>query len=135
MKRVHLLLLLMGLTLNISGADAQTRDGVESGAMLCMPTAEHDFGTVKRKGGDLKYCVEVKNCGDSPLVLTRVVTSCSCLKAQFSKKPIPVGETHRIELTYQPGKVEAGTFYKVVQIMSNSKGGRAIFTIRGNSVE
>lgn len=105
------------------------------GAVLVLRAAEHDFGTVDRRGGDLCYELTFTNEGTTPLVLMRVITSCSCLKSEFSKRPIPPGGVGKITLSYQPLKAEPGTFHKVVQILSNSQTGRELFTIRGNSVD
>ncbi len=106
-----------------------------SDAELVLLSVEHDFGTVDRRGGDLTFSLRYRNDGTGPLVLTRVITSCSCLKSDFSKRPIPPGGEGTICLTYQPLKAESGTFHKVVQILSNAASGRVLFTIRGNSID
>lgn len=103
------------------------------GARLELECTEYDFGTVERRGGDLKVTIRFRNAGTSPLVLTRIITSCSCLKAQFSKRPVAVGETGEIHFTYEPLKAAPGTFHKVVQVLSNSASGRELITLRGNS--
>lgn len=104
-----------------------------TGAHLLLPAAEHDFGTVQRRGGDLHYTLTITNDGTSPLVITRVITSCSCLKCDYSKRPIAVGDKAELRLIYQPLKAEPGAFHKVVQILSNSSSGREFFTIRGKA--
>ena len=70
-----------------------------------------------------------------PLVVTRVFTSCSCLKASYSKRPIPPGGTGVIRITYEPYKSEPGTFYKVIQVYSNSTEGRTVITVQGSSYD
>lgn len=138
MKRVLLLILLFGLPLWL---EAQTQESrrrearKSSGAALVLLNTEHDFGTVDRRGGDLVYTLHYRNEGTGPLVLTRIITSCSCLKSHFSKRPLPVGGQDSILLIYEPLKAEPGTFNKVVQILSNSTSGRELFTIRGNSID
>ena len=110
-------------------------ESTTSGARLALSHAEYDFGTVDRRGGDLCYELTFSNEGTTPLVLTRVITSCTCLKSEFSKRPIPAGGVGKIRLTYQPLKAEPGAFHKVVQILSNSSAGRELFTIRGKSID
>lgn len=129
------MVVLLSLILSVASTKVQTQPEGEEGALLRLESSQHDFGEVKRRGGDLSYVLRVYNDGSLPLVITRVVTSCSCLKADFSSRPIAPNSSRELRLIYQPGKAEAGTFYKVVQIMSNSKDGRTIFTIRGNSIE
>lgn len=145
MKRILILLFLLlpaALCAQPLERDTSAREGCGrrserkiSEARLVLLHAEHDFGTVDRRGGDLCYELTFRNEGESPLVLTRVITSCSCLKSDFSKRPVPAGSEGKIRLTYQPLKAEPGTFHKVVQILSNSESGRELFTIRGKSVD
>lgn len=95
----------------------------------------YDFGDIARKGGDLEHEFAFVNEGKAPLVLVRVITSCSCLKANFSKRPVAPGERGTVRITYEPHKREPGVFNKVIQIYSNSEGGREVVTVQGNSIE
>lgn len=112
----------------------QSPDSVR-GALLRMDVTTHDFGEVPRKGGDLVKDFSLVNAGTVPLVLTRVVTSCSCLKATFPKRPVPPGGEAVIRITYEPHKSEPGTFHKVVQIYSNSVDGRHVLIVQGCSLD
>lgn len=107
----------------------------QGGARMVFRNTSHDFGDILRKGGDAVAFFEYANEGDVPLVITRVVTSCSCLKAAYPKRPLAPGEKASLRLTYEPHKAEAGVFHKVVQVYSNSTGGRELLTIRGNSID
>lgn len=113
-----------------------TADSVaRTGALLRVEKPFHDFGTVARDGGDLVHVFRFVNEGDTPLVVVRVVTSCSCLKAFFPKRPIPAGGEGAIRIVYEPHKSEPGTFHKVVHIYSNSADGRHIVTVQGCAPE
>lgn len=105
------------------------------GARLVLPVATYDFGDVPRKGGMLTRDFVFRNEGSAPLVIVRVLTSCSCFKASFPKRPVAPGDEGVIRVTYEPLKSEPGTFNKVLQIYSNSVGGREVITVQGNSVE
>lgn len=105
------------------------------GAHLRLDVVTHDFGDVPRKGGDLEREFTYTNDGSVPLVLTRVITSCSCIKASFSKRPVPPGGTGVIRIIYEPLKSEPGAFNKVIQIYSNSVDGRDVITVQGNSID
>ena len=65
----------------------------------------------------------------------RVITSCSCLKASFPKRPVPPGGQGVIRITYEPHKSEPGVFNKVIQVYSNSVDGRDVITVQGNSID
>ena len=130
--RILLLTLLGGLLLTAGYA----QDGKKTeGAHLKMEVASHDFGDVPRKGGDLVREFTFVNDGTVPLVVTRVITSCSCLKASYSKRPVPPGGTGVISITYEPHKSEPGVFNKVIQVYSNSVDGRDVITVQGNSID
>ena len=105
------------------------------GAHLKLENATYDFGDVPRKGGDLVREFTFTNDGTVPLVVTRVITSCSCLKASYSKRPVAPGESGTISITYEPHKSEPGVFNKVIQVYSNSVDGRDVITVQGNSIE
>lgn len=116
------------------GAGAASARTVE-GALLQFDETSHNFGDVQRKGGDLEYDFEFVNAGKKPLVLMRVLTSCSCLKASFSKRPVAPGARGVIRITYEPLKREPGVFNKVIQVYSNSERGREVIAVQGNSIE
>ena len=105
------------------------------GAHLRLENATYNFGDVPRKGGDLVREFTFTNDGTVPLVVTRVITSCSCLKASYSKRPVAPGESGTISITYEPHKSEPGVFNKVIQIYSNSVDGRDVITVQGNSID
>ena len=105
------------------------------GALLRMDSATCDFGNVPRKGGDLVKDFTFANDGTVPLVITRVVTSCSCLRASFPKRPVPPGGEAAVRIVYEPHKSDPGVFHKVIQIYSNSVDGRHVITVQGCSVD
>ncbi len=132
MKKI-LTLMLVSLLLGV-GQEAAAGDQT-AGAVIRLHATQHNFGDAPRRGGDLSYELLFTFAGTAPLVLTRGVTSCSCLKAHFQRRPVAPGGEGVIRIVYEPQKSEPGTFSKVVQIYSNAEGGRVIFTVQGNSLE
>ena len=110
---------------------AYAQDGC---ARMVFTTTNHNFGNVPRKGGDIEAEFEFVNDGEHPLVVTSVTTSCSCIKAYYSKRPVEAGGHGVIRLVYEPHKMEEGAFYKAVEVHSNSAGGVRILTVQGNSI-
>lgn len=139
MKRIRWIavccLLAAGLTAGRAQEAPASCGDAEKGARLVLPVATYDFGDVPRKGGDLEKEFVFRNEGSAPLVIVRVLTSCSCFKATFPRKPIAPGGEGTIRVIYEPLKGEPGTFNKVLQIYSNSVTGRELITVQGNSVE
>lgn len=113
-----------------TGVEPQTYDG----AHIEFGKTTHDFGDVARRGGDITAEFEYVNDGTEPLVITQITTSCTCLKPVFSKRPLEAGRRGIIKLVYEPHKMEAGTFHKVVQVHTNSTGGVRLLTVQGHSV-
>lgn len=105
------------------------------GAVLRLAETQHDFGDVPRRGGDLHCEIRFTNAGDAPLVVSRLVTSNSCLKAACSRRPVAPGGQGTIRIVYQPIKSEAGAFSRVIQIGSNAAAGDTQITVCGNSFE
>lgn len=101
------------------------------GAYIEIAESEHDFGRILRHSDNKSFIFNVKNVGSEPLVILSAATSCSCIKANFSRKPIPAGGESQIEIIIEPRKVEKGIFHRIVQIHSNASNGTAILTIKG----
>ncbi len=125
-----LITLLLGALLTGSAAAKQP-----AGARLVLKETSYDFGAVARRGGDLVHTFVFTNEGTTPLVVTRVQTSCSCLKAQFSRKPVAPGASGEIRIVYEPHKGEAGSFHRVIQVYSNCSEGRHMLTVQGSSYD
>jgi len=127
MKPLSMLLCLVAMILPLS-ADAK---GKREGAHIKFEQTEYNFGEVSRNGANLNYTFRFVNDGTEPLVLLSVMTSCSCVKPQFSRKPIAAGESGEIKILIDVKKMDKGVFHRVVQIRSNSIGGAAFLTIQG----
>lgn len=129
MKRILLGVLASILSVAVAGAQSP------AGPHLQFDHPSFHFGDVPRKGGDLVHEFRFVNDGTKPLVILRVITSCSCLKATFSKRPVAPADSGVVRIIYQPLKSEPGTFNKVIQIYSNSVDGRDVVTVQGNSID
>ena len=65
-----------------------------------------DFGTIKEANGNVSHVFKIKNTGDAPLVLTRVIASCGCTTPEWTKEPIAPGKTGDIKITYTTERQE-----------------------------
>lgn len=61
-----------------------------------------DFGEIAEDGGSWQGSVEWQNDSDKPLVITRITTSCGCLKAEAVQTSVAKGERGELRLTYYP---------------------------------
>lgn len=130
MKNLFTLLCCMVAILPLHAEEKKAKEEFK-GAHIRFEKSECDFGDIERKGEDKKCLFRFTNDGSEPLVVFAATTSCSCLKAEFSRKPIAVGESGEILLTLESKKVEKGILRRIVQIRSNSVGGTEILTIKG----
>ena len=131
MKRLSVLLVCMSMLLPLT-AVAQNK---QKGAHIAFESTECDLGEVWRKGENRSCTFRFVNDGTEPLVIFSAITSCSCLKADFSRKPVAVGERGEIRLVLESKKMDEGVFHRIVQIRSNSNDGTKIITIKGVSKE
>jgi hypothetical protein len=102
------------------------------GAHIRLERTECDFGEIDRKGENKVLTFRYENDGSEPLVLFAAVTTCPCLRAEFSRKPVAVGQGGEIKIVVESKRAEQGIFRRVVQLRSNSVGGTEIITIEGN---
>ena len=110
--------------------------GQERGAMLSFEKTEHNFGEVPHKAKQIECSFDFTNDGSAPLVITKIVTSCTCTKADYPKKPVMPGQKGSIRIIYEPSKKDAGMFYKAVEVYSNSADAkRKTIVIRGKAIE
>ena len=111
-------------------------DGPEkNGPRMTFERSSHDFGDVARHGGDLIKEFRFVNDGNAPLVIKKITKSCSCLTVTYSRKPILPGESAVIKIKYEPHKIEAGIFHRVIQIYTNVSDDVRLITIQGNSID
>lgn len=129
MKKILLVLSL--LMFSVSAFGQQSNSAETSG--IVFDKKAFDFGDVLRENKNYTCVFTLENKTDKPLVLLSVKTSCSCLKAQYVRRPLKVGQTTDIVMTLEAGKMEKGVFHRVVEVHTNS--GVAYITVRGNSIE
>ena len=125
------LLALICCVISILPLHAESRN--RNGAHIAFEQTEMDLGDISRKGDNKRCIFRFVNDGVEPLVILSATTTCSCLKAEFSRKPIAVGESGEIVLSLESKKVESGIFRRIVQIRSTSTSGTEILTIKGVS--
>jgi len=99
-------------------------------AVIAADQPSHDFGDIKEADGKVSHTFEIKNTGDQPLVITRVIASCGCTTPEWTKEPVAAGKTATVQITFDPAN-RPGPFAKTISVYSNGKTGSFILTIRG----
>lgn len=91
-----------------------------------------EFGTLNEESAPWQGVAQWRNTGASPLVVTRIASSCGCLRAEFDRKPVAAGEEAEVRVTYHP-KGHPGTVYQRLFVYTNRSSSRptAILVVRG----
>ena len=87
-----------------------------------------DYGTIEN-GADGKKTFKFKNIGNSPLIFSRIFSSCGCTIPKKPEKPIQPGESGIIEVEYDTKRT--GLFQKAITVNSNAKTPNIILRIKG----
>ena len=77
-----------------------------------------DFGEIFQ-GDIVEHSFEFTNIGDTPLVISKIITTCGCTAPTWPKEPIHPGEKGKIKIVFNStGKI--GRQNKVATILSNT---------------
>jgi len=79
---------------------------------------EHDFGTVT-EGQKVVHVYKVKNTGQAPLLIQNAQPSCGCTAPDWTKTPIPVGESGFVKAEFDT-KGKPGMNNKTITVTANT---------------
>lgn len=116
MKRFLILLPAIILAAFVLRAQETEKRGPE----ITFEKTVHDFGEIPFKGEPRTTEFKFTNTGDAPLVILRTQLSCTCLEAEYPRKPVAPGESGIIKVTYT-AKKETGEFQNTVKVVTNSE--------------
>src|SRR5688572_16912694 len=91
-----------------------------------------DFGKIE-KDVSVTHEFTFTNSGTDALIISSVQASCGCTVTEYTKEPIPAGETGFVKATYNAAKV--GVFSKTVTINANTEEPVVLLTIKGEVTE
>lgn len=78
-----------------------------------------DFGKLSEDAGVWRATLRWRNTGKTPVVLTRITTTCGCLKGVVdSYRPVAAGEKRKIDVAYHP-KGHPGKVFQRLFIYTN----------------
>lgn len=76
-----------------------------------------DYGKIEQNADGVRV-FKFKNTGKSPLIISRIQSSCGCTVPTKPKDPIMPGKTGKIEVKYATNRI--GGFNKTITIFSNA---------------
>ncbi|MDR0538335.1 MAG: DUF1573 domain-containing protein [Tannerellaceae bacterium] len=135
MKQIVFIFMALLLTASMAKAQdvAKAQTSNEPAAAIALDEEVYDFGDIKESAGPVTHIFVVKNNGEAPLVITRVLPTCGCTTPEWSKEPIAPNGKGSITVTYDPTG-RPGPFNKTVNVLSNGKRGSVTIIIKGNVV-
>jgi hypothetical protein len=92
---------------------AQSYSGISVNAI------EYNFGTLIESDTPASHDFIVRNTGSTPLVITRITTSCGCARPEWNKNTIAPGNTGTVRIKYAT-KGRIGPFRKNISVYSNA---------------
>ena len=78
------------------------------------------------------FIFEIKNVGNKDLKIEEVNTDCFCTVAKWPKKPVPVGGTVPLRITYNTQ--ELGYFQRAIKLRANTHEKITILIMRGKII-
>lgn len=85
---------------------------------LIFADSVQNVGEIAENDAPRTYRFACENRSDKPVVILRVDTSCGCVKAAFTRKPIAPGETGEVVVTFDPRGHE-GALYKQMPVYTS----------------
>lgn len=89
-----------------------------------------DYGKV-RIGSAVNHIFVFTNQGDQPLIITKVVPSCGCQVASFTKEPVKPGEKGEINVKFDTKNRPIGFNLKQLTVFSNARNSPHTLILRG----
>ena len=128
MRKIITLLFIGFITLSIN-AQEKTETVVDPNAPVFEFENEViDYGKIELNADGLRI-FKFKNIGNSPLVITRIQSSCGCTVPKKPEDPIMPGATGEIEVKYATSR--QGGFNKMITICSNASEPNKQLRIKG----
>lgn len=100
--------------------------------VMTFEKVEHNFGKIIQ-GEKVTYSFKFTNTGKSPLLISKVSTTCGCTVGEYPKVPVKSGETEYIEVTFD-SKHKSGFQNKAITIMANTQPNKTTLRIKGQVV-
>ncbi len=100
--------------------------------VISFPKMDHDFGSIN-EGEVVEHVFTFTNTGEAPLIIQNAQGSCGCTVPDFTKKPIPVGETGEIRVKFD-SKGRKNIQNKSVTVTANTWPKQTFLRLKSNVI-
>lgn len=128
MKKIGFILLALVLSTSFTVA----QNGKKAAKAEFKKTV-HDFGKVAESAESVSTIFTLKNVGDAPLIIQRVMTGCGCTALDYSDAPVLPGKERDIKITYSTVGRQ-GAFNREIRIFTNVPDSVYTVTIKGEVI-
>ena len=131
MKSLTFLFVLF-LSIQVFAQSTEADAEVQTGPTITFEEKSHNFGEINQ-GEKVQYDFVYKNTGSEPLIISNVRTSCGCTAPNWSKEPLPVGESATLKIVFNSAG-KRGMQNKIITITSNATNNPERVKITGNVI-
>ncbi|MEG1574077.1 MAG: DUF1573 domain-containing protein [Bacteroidales bacterium] len=114
-------------------ASAAVLSAQENTTTIEFAETTHNFGNIQESAGDATCEFNFTNTGKTPLIITRVTSSCGCTAPSYPKEPISASEKGIISVTYHANG-RPGGFAKNITVYANTTPESTLLQIKGNVI-
>ncbi|WP_029905857.1 DUF1573 domain-containing protein [Prevotella sp. 10(H)] len=131
MKKAVIILFAFLFSIGLSHAqEKQTAKKGKPEITLCE--VAHNFGKIEKSKKLVTHDFILKNTGDAPLIVQRVITGCGCAKADYPNAPILPGKEGKITIKYET--TTTGVFNKTMTVFSNAEAVKTL-NVKGEIID
>ena len=131
MKKIMTLLLFIGfLTFSVNAQVKEVTPTVQdpNAPVFKFETEVIDYGKIEQNADGVRI-FKFTNTGKSPLVITKIKSSCGCTVPKKPTEPVMPGKVGEIEVKYATNRI--GGFSKSITITSNATEPTKMIRIKG----
>ncbi|MCY1661261.1 DUF1573 domain-containing protein [Chryseobacterium sp. SL1] len=96
-----------------------------------IPVREYNFGNITYLD-TVNYNFVIKNIGDEPLIINKVLPNCNCTVVDYKESPILPNQQAEIKARFIPKKTVLGKNSATILVEGNFNDGVTELTLKGN---
>ena len=118
----------MGFSQNVENLVNNSNSSTAIPKILWLNTETIDLGKIE-KGNPKTVTFELKNTGNTPLIISSAKGTCGCTNVVYSVEPIKPNEKGFVKATYNAANI--GTFNKSINVVANTSEQQIQLIIKG----
>ncbi|UZR95414.1 DUF1573 domain-containing protein [Chondrinema litorale] len=117
-KLSFLLIVLIAQFSQIHAQNEKATEKKQEGPNIVLAEQTFDFGDITQ-GDKVTHSFKVTNTGNTPLIISNVLTTCGCTAPNYTSEPILPDQEGKIEIAFD-SRGKSGIQNKIITIISNA---------------